>query len=157
MHLWESQERSNHWDIEWRLIAALSHLLCALGATPIISPMCWFSPSPIRIRTCSQERSLESYWHYTEVEMADAQSHIRHLCVFIKCRKWKSLSLVQLFVTPWTDYRVHGILQARIVEWVAFPFSRESSEPRDQTQVSHIASRFFTIWATREAQEHCNR
>ena len=45
----------------------------------------------------------------------------------------------------------HGILQARILEWVAFPFSRGSSQPRDQTQVSRIAGRFFTSWATREA------
>ena len=45
----------------------------------------------------------------------------------------------------------HRILQARILEWVAFPFSRVSSQPRDQTQVSLIASEFFTIWATREA------
>jgi len=52
------------------------------------------------------------------------------------------------------DYTVHGILQARILEWVAIPFSRRSSQPRDQTQVSHIAGRFFTNWATREAQEH---
>ena len=43
------------------------------------------------------------------------------------------------------DYRVHGILQARILEWVAFPFCRESSQPRDQTQVSSIAGGFFTI------------
>ena len=40
------------------------------------------------------------------------------------------------------DYTVHGILQARILEWVAFPFSRGSSQPRDRTQVSHIAGRF---------------
>ena len=37
-----------------------------------------------------------------------------------------------------------GILQARILEWVAFPFSRGSSQPRDQTQVSHIADGLFT-------------
>ena len=49
------------------------------------------------------------------------------------------------------DHTVHGILQARILEWVAFPFSRGSSQPRDQTQVSHIAGRCFTIWVTREA------
>ena len=53
------------------------------------------------------------------------------------------------------DYRppgssVHGILQARILEWVAIPFSRGSSQPRDWTQVSCIVSRFFTVWATRE-------
>ena len=52
------------------------------------------------------------------------------------------------------DYRVHGILQARILEWVTFPFSRWSSQPRDQTQVSCIAGRFFTSWVIREAQEY---
>ena len=62
------------------------------------------------------------------------------------------------------DYTVHGILQVRILEWVAIPLSRTSSQPRDQTQVSHIAGGFyfilfiylfyfiFTSWATREAQ-----
>ena len=49
------------------------------------------------------------------------------------------------------DYTVHGILQARILEWVAFPFSRGSSKPRDQIQVSCIAGRFFTNWAIRKA------
>ena len=52
------------------------------------------------------------------------------------------------------DYTVHGILQARILEWVDIPFSRRPSQPRDQTQVSHIAGRLFTNWATREAQEY---
>ena len=52
------------------------------------------------------------------------------------------------------DYTVHGILQARILERVAFPFSRESSQLRDQTQVSRIAGGFFTSGATREAQEY---
>ena len=42
------------------------------------------------------------------------------------------------------DYTVHGILQARIREWVAFPFSRGSSQPRNRTQVSRIAGGFFT-------------
>ena len=49
---------------------------------------------------------------------------------------------------------VHGILQARVLEWLAFPFSRGSSQPREWTQVSHIAGRFLTSWATREAQEY---
>ena len=53
-------------------------------------------------------------------------------------------------------YKVHGILYARIIEWVALPFSRESSQPRDLTQVSHSAGRFFTSWGTREAQEYSN-
>ena len=45
---------------------------------------------------------------------------------------------------------VHGIIQARILEWVVYPFSRESSQPRNRTRVSCIAGRFFTSWATRE-------
>ena len=43
---------------------------------------------------------------------------------------------------------VYGILQARILEWVAIPFSRGSSQPRDRTLVSRITGRFFTVWAT---------
>ena len=50
---------------------------------------------------------------------------------------WKLLSCVQLFVNP-MDHTVHGILQARILEWVAFPFSRGSSQPRDQTHCRRI-------------------
>ena len=45
---------------------------------------------------------------------------------------------------------VHGILQARILEWVAISFSRRTSWPRDRTQVSCIAGWHFTVWATRE-------
>ena len=48
---------------------------------------------------------------------------------------------------------IHGIFQVRILEWVAMPSSRGLSQPRDWTQVFHIAGGFFTIWATREAQE----
>jgi len=57
--------------------------------------------------------------------------------------RWKSLSHVQLFVTPWT-------IQSLELEWVAFPFSRDSSQPRNQTGVSCTTGGFFTNWATRE-------
>ena len=46
---------------------------------------------------------------------------------------------------------VHGILQARIMQWEAIPFSRGSSWPRDWSWVSHTTGRFFTIWASRES------
>ena len=70
-------------------------------------------------------------------------------------------SLLVALVTQWCptlcgpmDYSlpvssVQGILQARILEWVAVSYSRELSQPRDRTWVSHIVGRFFTIWATR--------
>ena len=63
-------------------------------------------------------------------------------------------SRVRSFVTLWTvapDPYVHGIPQARILEWEAIPVSRGSSPFRDQTRVSCIACRFFTVWVTREA------
>ena len=49
---------------------------------------------------------------------------------------------------------VHGIFQARVLEWVAISFSRGSSRPRDWTQVSHIAGRGFTVWAPRDIIIH---
>ena len=66
--------------------------------------------------------------------------------------KIKSLSRVRLFVSP-LDFSlpvssVHWIFHVRILEWVAISFSRESSQSRDWTQVSHIVDRHFTIWAT---------
>ena len=71
------------------------------------------------------------------------------------------VEVIQSCPTLWDpmDWIAHGILQARILEWVAFPFSRGSSQPRDRTQVSHIAGRFFTNWAMREAsrsETSCN-
>ena len=64
--------------------------------------------------------------------------------------------IMKVKITQWCltlchpmDYTVHGILQARIPEGVAIPFSRGSSQPGDQTQVSHTAGRSFICWATR--------
>ena len=79
------------------------------------------------------------------VQQSDSVTYI-HIHVW----KWKSLSCVRLFADG-MDCRVPGVLQARILEWVAVPFSRGSSQPRDRTQVSRIAGGFFTSWATREA------
>ena len=81
--------------------------------------------------------------------------HLRRMCSLLLLHgsemKWKLLSCVQLFVTPWTVACLAplsmGILQARILEWVAMPSSRETSQSRDQTQVSHISGRFFANWA----------
>ena len=62
--------------------------------------------------------------------------------------KVKSLGHVRFFVTPWTvAYQAPlsmGVLQVRILEWVAMPSSRVSSQPRDQSQLSCIAGGFFT-------------
>ena len=74
-------------------------------------------------------------------------------------KKWKwgeKVKVAQLHLIlcdPMAIPSVHGVLQARKLEWVAFSSPRESSQPRDQTQVSHIAGGSFTIWVTREAQD----
>ena len=73
--------------------------------------------------------TLLQCWALT-IAAAAPKSESRQVCTFM--------------VTPWTIHTVHGILQARILEWVAFPFSRGSSQPRNRTQVSRIADRFFT-------------
>ena len=67
--------------------------------------------------------------------------------------KWKSLGRVQFFCKS-MDYTVCGIFPARIQDWVAFLFSRRSSQPRDWTQVSLIAGGFFTSWEIREVHKN---
>ena len=67
---------------------------------------------------------------------AKSFSHVR-LCDRIDCSRQGPLSM--------------GILQAKILKWVAMPYSRGSSQPRDQTQVYYTVGGFFTIWATKEA------
>ena len=82
---------------------------------------------------------------YPEMEFLD------HMLCYVVL----SCSVMSDYVIPWTIALQAplstGILKAEIQEWVAMPSSRSSSQPRDQTQVSCIAGRFFTIWATREA------
>ena len=58
--------------------------------------------------------------------------------IYISDIRWDPMD----YILPGSS--VHGILQAKILEWVAMRSSRGSSQPRDQTQVSHIAGRFFT-------------
>ena len=80
-------------------------------------------------------------------------SHMKKSNFSRKESESESHSVVPTLCNP-MDCTVHGILQARILEWLAFPFSRGSSQRRDRTQVSHIAGGFITSWATREAQEY---
>ena len=77
----------------------------------------------------------------------------RNILMLVKV-KVKSLSHIRLCdsmdCSP-PGFSIHGVFQARVLEWVAISFSRESAPPRDQIQVSCIAGRCFTLWATREA------
>jgi len=74
------------------------------------------------------------------------QVFISSLLLFTTEWKWKKVKVVHSCPT----LRAHGLLQARILKWVASLFSRESSQTRDWTHVSRIAGEFFTSWATRK-------
>ena len=63
--------------------------------------------------------------------------------------EWVKVAHSCLILCNSMDSTAHGILQARILKWIAFPFSGRSSQPRDQTEVSLIAGRLFTSWATK--------
>ena len=78
--------------------------------------------------------------------------------VFMYVLAWSDTQSCPTLCDP-MDYTTQSleILQPEYWEWVAVPFSRESSQPRDQNQASHIAGRFFTSWATREALEKKKR
>ena len=82
--------------------------------------------------------------------------------LYSESEKWKVL-IAQLCLTLCNPMdcsppgsSIHGILQARTLEWIAVPFSRGSSQPRDWTLVSCIAGRLFIVWATREAPLYFN-
>ena len=94
----------------------------------------------------------------TELGSSRFKSQIYHLLSVVK-RKWKSVKVLITQSCPTLcnpmNYSppgsfVHGIPQARILEWVAIPFSRGSSWLRERSQVSCIEDKLFTIWATKE-------
>ena len=74
------------------------------------------------------------------------------VCVYVRAKSLQSCpAFCNLMDCSPLGSSVHGILQERILEWIAIPFSRVSPQLWDQTWVSCIAGRFFTLWATREA------
>ena len=123
--------------VELYFIALKCSFICLL--------VCYFSPS-LGIWTWSVLGVTLSAGFGIEPRMVGAG------LIYKWVGEWKSLSHVRLFAIPWTV--VHGVLQVRILECVAFPFSRGSSQTRDQTQVSHLAGRFFTSLAIKEPQEY---
>ena len=91
-------------------------------------------------------RSSWSEPHTGRVEVSIFQAKWKvHANIHMHERKWKLLTCVRLFATPWTSSCQNTAVDS-------LSFSRGSSQPRDWTQVSHIAGGFFTKWATREAK-----
>ena len=93
---------------------------------------------------------LYSYQHSWVPSNTIAQIFVNMIVrVCVRCSASPTLCNPVNFSPPCSS--IHGIFQARVLEWVAISFSRRSSGPRDWTQVSCTAGRFFTHWATREA------
>ena len=99
------------------------------------------TPLPMGIENTST-RSVSSSWSPESLLLC-----LVMLNELPKWTKWKLLSCIRLFASPWP---IQSMEFYRILEWVAFPFSRGSSQPRDRNQVSCIAGGFFTSWATRD-------
>ena len=123
----------------------------------ILKALLSFSEYDNKIRGGEEFRGLcFSIWQiFTQILLSEAFSPLQ--ATHILCLKWKKVESESHSVVS-SSLRLHGlyspwILQARILEWVDFPFSRGSSQPRDWTQVSHIAGGFFTTWATLRYQE----
>ena len=119
-------------------------LFCLLDWSPILLSLIFFIP----LEFCFLS---SSFWLLKNLT-PKSPPFFFFFYFFLLCAqgKWKVTWACPSLCDP-MDYTVHGILQARILEWVAFSFFRGPSQPRDWTQVSHIVGRFFTSWATREA------
>ena len=89
-------------------------------------------------RFLSRRQAYPAVTHKTSTGRDEAENELHHLRV-----KVKGAQSCPTLCDP-VEYTVHGIVQARILEWVAFPFSSRSSQPRDRNQVSYIAGGFFT-------------
>ena len=88
----------------------------------------------------SWANGLATFWQTISIHCISSNSVSAQLCLTL-CKPMDC-------IPPGSSG--HGILQTRRLEWVAIPFSRGSSQPRDRTWVSHTAGRFFSVWATRE-------
>ena len=133
---WGSRGGGPGWDPSWRTLSAVKEGAWRLLVASLLSSnaLCvGAAPSPLHQKLVNGPQWPFDYAHRG---ITATQVKVAQLCPTL-CNPM--------------DYRIHGILQARILEWVVFPFSRGSSQPRDWTQVSCIAGRFFTSWATRDA------
>ena len=134
---------------QWLLQAHTQHLHCGTLCSQR-GPTCPSLQLGSDLQACQQVRQLCTKLVQRNRHMYSDVCAVC-VCVYVVAQSCPTLCNPMDCSPPGSS--VHGILQERLVQWVAIPFSKGSSWPRDQTQVSCIAGRFFTIWTTREASE----
>ena len=142
------------------MTVTVSHLFCCCCSVPSFKPMSSFIRNELKQLFLEKDMALYCLsadpihsGNFLEEEGKGEGECPRLLNENCPLPSWKAADTEKgsevkvaqsyLFATP-TDYTFHGILQARIPEWVAFPFSSGSSQPRDRTQVSRTAGGFLT-------------
>ena len=140
--------RGNHVGSNWHSTCATSSG-CSYAVNTYSVPSCLLSSEEDRTLLLRPSvHSLACGRYFIHTGPRKEQIIVSSVCVWV-------IQLCPTLCHPMDSrlpgFSVHGILQSRILEWVPGSFPRGSSRPRDQTQVSHIAGRFFTIWTIREA------
>ena len=138
-----------HWSFLLPLWSLLSYLICTSLSSPWAPYSTAFSKDIMVFSGPSCGRKGHQAFNLTvisaNIHFSIGKSEVKWSEVVQSCP-----TLCDPIDSSLPGSSVHGIFQARILEWVAIFFSRGSSWPRDRTQVSCIAGRCFTVWATRE-------
>ena len=129
----EAADRRGSWWKPWKL----GRELIQPSPLPLPSEFIFYLPLPVSL-------------HSNPLNHAADVALVAGICLKVLVAQWYLTLCDPMDYSP-PGSSVHGIVQARIVEWVAISYSRGPSWPRDQTQVSCIAGRFLTVRATREA------
>ena len=146
-----SSRFTNCWSLAWRILYTLN----------LHNSVCQFYLNKNRSllkKAIQLHLSITYYKLRFKCILISNKMQIKKTSVAIESEKWKSLSCVQLFATPWTVVHQASCsvgFSSKHTGVVTFLFPRGSSRPKDWTHVSWIACRIFSIWATKEAQYCC--
>ena len=111
-----------------------------------LSQHCWSAIGQYKIKSFFKKYELEEQSLVRGISVSE-----NHTCAYLLAQPCPALCDPMDSSLPGSS--VHGILRATVLEWVAMPFSRGSSQTRDWTPVTCLVDWFFTFWATREAQD----
>ena len=147
-------------DLEeiWKCSSSFSLPSIYLNSSSIVHPyvrnfsFCVVAPTPLLLRWFSLY--IWRFWGLEPKRNFDINIKIQYTCWQSEVKESEVAQSCPTLCDPMdcslSGSSVHGIFQARVLEWIAISFSRGSFRPRNRTRVSRIAGRRFTVWATRE-------